>query len=71
MQSHAEASLKRLLEGAIPAYQVAPGLSGLTVLWQSLVGYEEITVVTIWQSEEHMKSFFESSAVSSSSRILI
>jgi hypothetical protein len=71
MQPHAEAYLNRLLEAVIPAYQATPGLSALTVLRRSLVGYEEITTVTTWQSEQHMQSFYESTPVSSPSGVLI
>jgi hypothetical protein len=71
MQSHVEAHLKRMLEGVIPAYQAAPGLSTLMVLRRSLVGYEEITTVTTWQSEEHMQRFFESSPLTTPSTVLI
>jgi heme-degrading monooxygenase HmoA len=65
MQSHVEAHLKRLLEGVIPAYQAAPGLLTISVLRRSLVGYEEITTVTTWQSEEHMQKFCESNPLPS------
>ena len=71
MQSHVKTHLKRLLEGVIPAYQAAPGLSALKVLRRSLVGYDEIATVTTWQSEEHMQRFFESSPLSNQSSVLI
>lgn len=71
MESHAEAYLKRLLEAVVPICQAAPGLSALTVLRRSLVGYEEIAIVTTWESEEHMQSFSESSALSSPCSVLI
>lgn len=57
IQSHAEAYLKWLLEKIIPGYQAAPGFSAIVVLRRSLVAYEEITTITMWQSAEQMQSF--------------
>lgn len=71
MESHVEAYLTRLLETVIPAYQEAPGLSAITVLRRSLVGYEEISTITSWQSEEHMRWFFEAEPVSSTKGISV
>ena len=71
MQSHAEAYLQRLLEAVIPAYQEAPGLSAIMVLRRSLVGYEEISTITTWQSEEHMRWFFEAEPVSSTKGVAV
>ena len=67
MQSHAESYLKQLLKAVIPAYQAAPGLLTVALLRRSLVGYEEIAIVTTWESEEHMQRFCDSSPVMSQS----
>ena len=71
MQSHAEAYLLQLLEAVIPSYQEAPGLSAIMVLRRSLVGYEEISTITTWHSEEHMRSFFEAEPVSSTKDVSV
>lgn len=71
MQSQAEPYLKQLLEALTPACQATPGLSALRVLRRSLVGYEEISMVTIWESEERMQGFCEPIPVSSQSSVLI
>ena len=57
IQSHVEAYLKWLLEERIPGYQAAPGFSAIVVLRRSLVGYEEITTIAMWQSAEEMQRF--------------
>ena len=71
MQSQAEPYLKGLLEALIPAYQTTPGLSALKVLRRSLVGYEEISMVTTWESEERMRGFREPLPMSSPNSALI
>jgi hypothetical protein len=57
IQSHIDAYLKWLREEIIPGYQAAQGFSAIVVLRRSLVGYEEITTVTMWQSAEEMQRF--------------
>lgn len=57
IQSHAEAFVKWLLDKVIPGYQPAPGFSAIVVLRRSLVGYEEITTITMWRSAEQVQSF--------------
>jgi len=71
MESHAEAYLKRLLEAVIPSYRAVPGLTAIKVLRRPLVAYEEISILTTWKSEEHMRKFSEPNPVSSPDSALI
>lgn len=71
IQSHAAIYLKWLLETIIPGYQAAQGFSAIVVLRRSLVGYEEITTITMWQSAEEMQSFAGQSLYSDFGGVLL
>jgi heme-degrading monooxygenase HmoA len=60
MQSHVDDYLKRMLDYIIPEFQAAQGLLAIKILRRRLVGYEEVTTITTWQSGEQMRCFCES-----------
>lgn len=57
LQSDVDRYLGRLLAVELPMYQKADGLLAARVLRRALAGYEDIAVLTTWQSSEQMRIF--------------
>jgi len=51
--------LERLQRDAIPAYEAALGIVSIQLLRRSLVAYDELLTLSVWESEEALTRFLE------------
>ena len=55
--------LDRLHRDAIPAYETAQGIVSIQLLCRSLVAYDELLTISVWESEEALMRFRETRLV--------
>jgi heme-degrading monooxygenase HmoA len=49
--------LEHVRRNLLPAYNKAPGLDAVHFLHRSLVAYDELVTISVWQSEEALRHF--------------
>ena len=51
--------LRRLQRDVIPAYEAALGIVSIQLLRRSLVAYDELLTISVWESEDVLVRFLE------------